>query len=172
MNTQVVIKIVLSIIIYTLLQVFFLKNLVIFDVAFCFVYISVILFLPGSTSTTVSLFIAFFTGLFIDMFYNTGGLHASASLVIAYSRNFILKFLFPSKGLDNEIVVSLADMGTQRFIRYILIMTLIHHSYLFLVEAGSLHFFFHTLLKIVASVLFSSTVIFLVHTYLRNLRIL
>lgn len=171
MNTQVFLRIGLSIIIYLVLQVFFLRNLVIFDIAFCFVYISVILFLPGSTSTTSALVIALIIGLLVDLFYNTAGLHASASLVVAYLRGFILKYLFPSRGLDNEIVVSLSDMGVERFIRYIVIMTFIHHTYLFFVEVGSLTFFTHTLIKILASVVFSSIVIFLMHVYLRSLNV-
>ncbi len=170
MNTQTIIRIGIGIIIYTLIQVFILRNLVFFDVAFCFVYISVILFLPSTTPTSTVLLIAFLTGIVVDMFYNTAGLHASASVLIAYFRGFILKVLFPSRGLENEIVISVDGMGVERFIRYIVIMTFIHHTYLFFVEAGTVNFFLNTSLKIIASVMFSSIVIFLLHVYLKSLR--
>lgn len=170
MNTQSILKIGGSIIIYTFLQVFVLRNLVFFDVAFCFVYISVILFLPSSTPTSTILIIAFLTGLLVDMFYNTAGLHASASVLIGYIRGFILRILFPSKGIENEIVISVDGMGVERLIRYIVILTFIHHTYLFFIEAGSFNFFLNTSLKILASVMFSSIVIFLLHVYLKSLR--
>ncbi|MBX2953275.1 MAG: hypothetical protein KF870_12280 [Leadbetterella sp.] len=170
MNTQTILKIAASIIIYTLLQVFILRNLVFFDVAFCFVYISVILFLPSTTPTSTALLIAFVTGILVDMFYNTAGLHASAAVMIAFIRGFILKVLFPSRGLENEIVISVEGMGVERFIRYIVILTFIHHTYLFFLEAGTFNFFLNTSLKILASVMFSSIVIFLLHVYLKSLR--
>ncbi|ADQ18482.1 hypothetical protein [Leadbetterella byssophila] len=170
MNSQAILRIGGSIIIYTLLQVFILRNLVFFDVAFCFVYISVILFLPSSVPTSTALIIAFVTGIMVDMFYNTAGLHASAALIVAYIRGFILKVLFPSRGLENEIVISIEGMGMERFIRYIVIMTFLHHTYLFFVEAGTFTFFINTTLKILASVMFSSIVIFLLHVYLKSLR--
>lgn len=170
MNTQAFLRIGLSVIVYTLIQVLVLRNLVFFDVAFCFAYISVVLFLPSSTPTSVVLLVAFLTGLVVDMFYNTAGLHTSATLLIAYLRGFILKVLFPSKGLENEIVISIEGMGMERFIRYIVIMTFIHHTYLFFVEAGNFNLFLNTSLKIVSSVLFSSVVIFLLHVYLKSLR--
>lgn len=170
MNTPTILKIAASVIIYTLLQVFILRNLVFFDVAFCFVYISVVLFLPSATPPTTALLIAFATGILVDMFYNTAGLHASALVMIAFIRGFILKVLFPSRGLENEIIISVEGMGVERFIRYIVILTFIHHTYLFFLEAGTVTFFLNTSLKILATVMFSSLVIFLLHVYLKSLR--
>lgn len=170
MNTPTLVRIAASVIIYTLLQVFILRNLVFFDVAFCFVYISVILFLPSTTATSTALLIAFVTGILVDMFYNTAGLHASAIVMIAFIRGFILKVLFPSRGLENEIIISVEGMGVERFIRYIVILTFIHHTYLFFLEAGTFTFFLNTSLKILSSVMFSSMVIFLLHVYLKSLR--
>lgn len=126
--------------------------------------------MPSSMRISLFLAIAFLIGLFVDLFYDTAGIHASASLVIAGVRNYILKVLFPSKGLENEVVVSIEGMGTERFIRYIIIMTFIHHLYLFFLEAGGFQFFLNTSLKVVASVMFSSMVIFLLHVYFKGLQ--
>ena len=141
-----------------------------FDVAFCFVYISVVLFLPSSTPTSTVLIVAFLTGVFVDMFYNTAGLHASATLMIGYFRGFILRVLFSAKNIENEIVISVDGMGIERFIRYIVVMAFIHHSFLFFFEAGNFNHFLNTFLRIIASVLFSSVVIFLLHVYFKSLR--
>lgn len=170
MNTQAIIKVAISILLYTFIQVFILRNLVFFDVAFCFVYISVFLFLPNNTSTSVALIIAFITGLLVDMVYNTAGLHASASVLIAFLRNSIVRAMFPSKIIDNDLSISLETMRLNELFRYIFVVTLIHHTYLFFVEAGSLNFFLNTGIKVLASTVFSTIIIFILHIYLKSLR--
>jgi hypothetical protein len=169
-NSQSLFKIIGTIALYLFLQVFIVRNLVFFEVAFCFVYVSIILFLPSNTPVSVVLLIAFLTGLSVDLFYNTAGLHASASLLLAFLRNYIIKVLFPTKGLDNELLISLEGMGMERFIRYIIILTFIHHFYLFFLEAGSPKYFLNTSLKVVASVMFTSVVTFLLHVYFKSLQ--
>lgn len=170
MNTQTLFKVIGTVLLYLFLQVFIVRNLVFFEVAFCFVYISIILFLPSNTPVSVVLLIAFLTGLSVDLFYNTAGMHASASLLLAFLRSYIIKVLFPTKGLDTELVISLDGMGMERFIRYIVILTFIHHLYLFFLEAGSLNYFLNTSLKVVASVMFTSVVTFLLHVYFKSLQ--
>ncbi|MCF8324940.1 MAG: hypothetical protein K9I84_08275 [Leadbetterella sp.] len=170
MNTKTLFKVIGTVLLYLFLQVFIVRNLVFFEVAFCFVYISIILFLPSNTPVSVVLLIAFLTGLSVDLFYNTAGMHASASLLLAFLRSYIIKVLFPTKGLDTELVISLDGMGMERFIRYIVILTFIHHLYLFFLEAGSLNYFLNTSLKVVASVMFTSVVTFLLHVYFKSLQ--
>jgi hypothetical protein len=169
-NTQSIIKVLGAVLLYLFLQVFVVRNLVFFDVAFCFVYISIILFIPNTMPISALLLIAFLVGILVDMFYNTAGLHAGACVFIAYLRSYILKILFPAKGLDNEVVISLEGLGTERFIRYIVILTFLHHLFLFFVETGTLFNFLNTSLKIVASVLFTSLIVFLLHIYFKSLQ--
>jgi hypothetical protein len=169
-STQSLIKIIGAIVLYLFLQVFVVRNLVFFEVGFCFLYISVILFLPNTVPVSGVLIIAFLVGLVIDIFSNTAGLHASACVLIAFLRSYILKILFPTRGLETELVISLEGLGTERFIRYIVIMTFTHHLYLFFIEAGTIQFFLNTSLKVVSSVLFTSLVVFLMHIYLKSLQ--
>jgi hypothetical protein len=169
-NTQTALKVALSIILYIFLQVFIVRNLVFFNVAFCFVYISAILTMPTSMRTSLYLILAFLIGLFVDAFYDTMGIHASASLLVAGIRNYVVKVLFPTKGLENEVVMSIDGMGAERFIRFIIILTFIHHLYLFFIEAGGFNFFLNTSLKVIASVMFSSVVIFLLQVYFKGLQ--
>lgn len=167
MNAQTVIKLVLTFVIYLLLQILIIRNFVLFDVAFCFVYIACILLLPNEITPTWVIFISFLVGLVIDIFYNTAGVHASAAVLIGYLRSYILKFLFPTKGLDTDIIITIKDMGIERFARYIAIMAFLHHTMLFFVEAGNVTFFLITILKIVSSVIFT-TVMILILQYLRR----
>jgi hypothetical protein len=170
MNTQTILKIVGSVVLYLLLQILLIRNLVIFDVAFCFVYISIILFIPAEMPTGWLLLIAFLLGLGVDMFYNTAGIHASATVLIAYLKPYILKVLFPTKSIENEIVITMKGMGSERFIRYVIVMTFIHHLFLFFVEAGNFSFFLITILKVIASVIFSTIMIILLNTFFKSLQ--
>jgi rod shape-determining protein MreD len=167
MNSQTVIRLIVTFFIYLLLQIVVLRNFVFFDVAFCFVYIACILLLPDEIPPVWIILISFLTGLLVDIFYNTAGVHASASVLIGYLRGYIIKFLFPTKGIENEIVISLKDMGAERFVRYVAILTLIHHSTLFFVEAGGFAFFLITILKIICSVVFTSFMIIILQ-YVRG----
>jgi hypothetical protein len=168
MNTQTIIRLVITFVIYLFLQIFVIRNFVLFDVAFCFVYVGCILLLPNEIGTGITLLLSFLVGLTVDIFYNTAGIHASATVLMGYMRGSVIKFLFPTKGMDTEIIISLKDMGGERFIRYIVILTLLHHTLLFFVEAGNLQqLFIITVLKIVCSVIFTTFMIFLLQ-YLRR----
>lgn len=170
MNTQTVYKIIVTFLLFIALQLLVFRNIVIQDYAFCFMYIAVILFLPYEISTTWVLVISFLVGLIVDIFYDTAGLHAAACVLIGYLRGPIVKFLFPNKGLESEIVFSINSMGTERFVRYVFIMTLIHHTFLFFVEAGTFQNLVVTVLKIISSVLVTTITIVLLHVLFRGIQ--
>jgi hypothetical protein len=167
MNSQTVIRLVLTFVIYLILQIVVIRNFVFFDVAFCFVYIACILLLPDEIDPIWVILISFLIGLLVDIFYNTAGIHASASVLIGYMRGYIIKFLFPTKGVENEVVITLKDMGAERFVRYVAVLTLVHHSMLFFVEAGGFQFFLITILKIICSVVFTTFMIIILQ-YVRG----
>ncbi|KPM48512.1 hypothetical protein [Jiulongibacter sediminis] len=169
MSSQDIIKASLVFVLYLTLQVLFARNLVLFDVAFCFIYLVIILWLPGETDTLWVILISFAIGLFVDLFYNTAGVHAAACTLIGFLRKSILKSFFPSRGIENEINVRLAQLGHQRYLAYIAAMTFIHHLALFFIEAGGTHLFLNTLLKIFSSLLFTVLVIYLLSVFVTNL---
>jgi hypothetical protein len=87
--------------------------------------------------------------------------------MIGYLRGYIIKFLFPTRGVENDITISLKEMGSERFVRYVAILTIIHHSMLFFVEAGGFQFFLITVLKIICSVIFTMFLIIILQ-YVRG----
>lgn len=101
-------------------QIFLLKNLALFGVAFCFIYLLPILILPISIRSTSLLLISFIFGLIIDVFYDTLGLHSAAVLVFAFLRPFWLKAIPPSGGYDDTNSPSLQEMGVVWFLSYAL----------------------------------------------------
>jgi hypothetical protein len=155
-------------VLYLALQILLARNLVLFDYAFCFVYIACILLLPNEINLTWLLVIGFATGIIVDTFYNTLGMHAAATVLMAYCRPLVVRAQIDVPGLESRIEFSLQELGTTAFFRYVLIMALIHHTALFFIEANSLALFIPTLIRIGASTLFTSVSIVLIQFFTRN----
>ncbi|GAB4023011.1 hypothetical protein EXU85_03195 [Spirosoma sp. KCTC 42546] len=153
---------------YLVLQILLVRNLVLFDYAFCFVYIACILLLPNETSLTWLLLIAFVTGIIVDTFYNTLGMHAAATVLMAYCRPLIVRAQIDVPGLESRIEFSLKELGTGAFFRYVFVLAFIHHTALFFIEASSLTLIIPTLIRVAASTLFTTVSIVLIQFFTRN----
>ena len=77
---------IFTFIFYLLLQIFFVRQLVFFNYAFCFVYVATIILLPFDTSRVQLILLGFVAGMLVDVFYNTIGANAAAMTLIAYLR--------------------------------------------------------------------------------------
>lgn len=153
---------------YLTLQILLVRNLVLFDYAFCFIYIACVLLLPNETSLTWLLLIAFATGLVVDTFYNTLGMHAAATVLMAYVRPLIVRAQIDVPGLESRIEFSLHELGTGAFFRYVFVLALIHHTALFFIEASSITLLIPTLIRVGASTLFTTVSIVLIQFFTRN----
>ncbi len=150
---------VLYFILYLLAQVMLFKQLILFNTAFCFVYVTFILLLPIETNTLVLMVVAFVLGFCIDIFYDSLGLHAMSLVLVAYLRNYWLGTITPQGGYDAGEGPTLAVNGLQWFIVYILPLVFIHHFVMFFTEAGGFGIFWFTMLKVISSLAFTMTVI-------------
>ncbi len=153
---------------YLTLQILLVRNLVLFDYAFCFIYIACVLLLPNETSLTWLLLIGFATGLVVDTFYNTLGMHAAATVLMAYCRPLIVRAQIDVPGLESRIDFSLRELGVGPFFRYVFVLTLIHHSALFFIEASSLTLLIPTLIRVGASTVFTTLSVVLIQFFTRN----
>ena len=148
--------------IYLLLQVVLMQNVVLFDVAFCFIYLGFLLMLPFEAGAIRLMLLGFAMGLCVDIFYNSFGIHAAASVFIMYLRPHIISVLAPRGGYETGMTPKLKIMGLEWFSAYSLILIFLHHLVLFFVEAGGFDMFLYTLLKVVASTIFTFVVILIV----------
>lgn len=155
-------------VLYLALQILLVRNLVLFDYAFCFVYIACILLLPNEISRTWLLLIAFATGLIVDTFYNTLGMHTAATVLLAYCRPLIVGAQIDVPGLETRIEFTVRELGVGAFFRYVFILALIHHTALFFIEASSLTLLIPTLIRVAASTLFTTVSIVLIQFFTRN----
>ena len=115
-----------------------------------YIYYLFILWLPFSITRLGLLIIGFFTGLVLDYFTMTPGLHTAACVLIAYARPFIINLLIPKDTAEfNYREPSPRAMGWAPYGVYILVLTLLHHTYLTLLEwlqfGGFLTFIIKTL---------------------------
>lgn len=146
---------------YLLLQVLLLKNLVLFNVAFCFFYVAFILLLPLETNPLSLLVVSFLMGFFVDVFYDSLGIHTAACVGVAYIRKYWLAAITPQGGYDAGASPAIAASGLQWFIVYALPLLFVHHAALFFIEAAGFGLFWHSMLKIIGSVLFTLTLMVL-----------
>jgi hypothetical protein len=141
--------------VYLILQVVLLKNLVLFNTSFCFLYVAFILLLPVEMSNLLLMLIAFLLGISVDIFYNSLGLHTMALVLLAYLRNYWLATITPQGGYDIGTPPTLAANGLQWFLVYTLPLVFVHHLVLFFVEASGFTLFWYTMLKAISSLLFT-----------------
>ncbi|MBP6757463.1 MAG: rod shape-determining protein MreD [Bacteroidia bacterium] len=118
-----------------------------------FPYILFIILYPVNGNKSGLVVASFILGLIMDMFSNSGGIHATACLVLAYFRPAIFKFAF---GLSYEYqTVKLNDVLTPERFSFILLSVVIHHFTLFLLEAFQFSFIFDILIRTLLSTVFT-----------------
>lgn len=139
---------------YVIAQVLLFKRLVLFNTSFCFLYVAFILLLPVETNKLWLMVLAFFLGFTIDIFYDSLGIHALALVTVAYLRNYWLGTITPQGGYDAGSSPAITN-GVQWFLVYSVPMVFVHLTLLFFVEAGGFVLFWFTMLKIMASLLFT-----------------
>lgn len=118
MNIRNLISDLLLATLLVLVQIFLLKNLAVFGVAFGFIYVLGILILPISIRPIPLMLIAFSMGLLVDVFYETIGMHTASATFLAFIRPFWLKAISPTGGYDESDEPTLNQMGLGWFISY------------------------------------------------------
>ena len=139
-NSEIVTNL-LRFIVLVLLQVLLFNHINFLGYINPFVYVLFILMFPLTGNKTLLIFLSFLLGLSVDMFSDTGGVHAGASVFIAWVRPVILKYSFGVSYEYNAINVGRAYISQQ--VTYIGSMVLLHHLILFSLEIFS---FSHILL--------------------------
>ncbi|WP_375417861.1 hypothetical protein [uncultured Hymenobacter sp.] len=148
--------------VYVLVHVLLVSRLVLFERGWCFLYLGFLLFLPLATPIVVQLLLGFGLGLTMDIFYDTGGLHAAAAVLLAFLRPWVLRLLTPRDGYDAQDSVNVHQMGWQWFGVYLGLLVLVHHGAFFVLELGSFRYFGLTLAKVALSWVFTSLALLIV----------
>jgi rod shape-determining protein MreD len=132
-----------------------------------YLYVYFILLLPFETAGWLLLISSFLVGLTIDMFTGTMGIHASASVFMAFMRPTVIRSIASSKEFEAGMQPSIRDLGFRWFFIYSLFLILIHHAALFFLEVFRLEGFWDTIKRILFSSAFT-LVLVLITQYLFN----
>ena len=128
-----------------LLQVLVLNNIQLSGYLNPYIYVLFIIVLPFETPGWLVLILGFLIGFSIDIFSNTLGINAAATVAMAFARHHILRRLAPRGGFELNAYPDIHSYGIWWFVKYSFILILIHHLYLFYLAVFSFQFFFKTL---------------------------
>ena len=141
-----------------LLQVLILNNVHIAGYATPFLYIYLILKFESDTPRNALMLWAFFLGLAVDVFSDTPGMNAAATVLLAFLRPTFLRLFVPRDTLDT-LVPAIRTMGILPFLKYLVVSVLIHHGLLLTLEFFPFAHIGTLLLRIAASTLLTVTCI-------------
>ncbi len=156
MNKQITTNII-RVVFILLVQVVLLKrNLTLgeFNYVHLTVYALIIAMFPYNWNRTLVVFLGFCTGLFVDMFYDSPGVHAGATTFIAYARHYVLNWMAPTEGYKNNSLTA-HQLGVPWFFTYMAIIVFLHLIFLYSLDAFSFVYLkeiiFRTVFSFIAS---------------------
>lgn len=140
------------------IQVVLVSNVQLFGYSSPYIYILFLIGFPLNVNRNLFIILGFLLGLCIDIWSNTGGVHAGASVLIAYLRPFLLKISFGVSYEHNNIKLVQAEFKQQ--IVYLFFMVFIHHLTLFALENFSTKLLLQTLESTAVTSIFSIVLIY------------
>ncbi len=161
-------NIILRFIILLLVQVLVLNHIHFSGYINPYLYVLFILLLPFQTPNWLLLVASFLMGLSVDLFSNTPGMNAAASVFMAYIRPGVIRLLESGKNYEVGMSPGIRDLGFRWFFSYSLMLILAHHFVLFYLEIFRMSEFFTTFSRVVLSVIFTMILViitqYLFHT--------
>lgn len=167
MSSKIILVNIFRWLVLLFVQIFLLRNMAFYNLSTPFIYVLFILVLPFNIPNLLLYVIAFITGLTLDAFYDTLGVHTSACIALAFVR-----ILFISVSLNREAIdepePSLGNMGFRWFSLYAVLCIFVHHFVLFFLEAFKLTSLSYTLGRTLLSVVFTLFTVLLVEFIFHN----
>lgn len=164
--TRVALNMAARFVVLVLVQVLIFNHINFMGYINPYIYILFIILFPANNNRTLFVFLAFLLGFCVDVFSDSGGVHAAACVALAYIRPVFLKFSFGTVYDYQSIKFSQTDFSS-RF-TYFSALVIIHHFILFSLEIFNISkiiliiqktFFssiFTILLCLIISILFSA----------------
>ncbi|MEN8227486.1 MAG: rod shape-determining protein MreD [Bacteroidota bacterium] len=151
---------IIRFLVVVLFQVLVMDNVMINGFMVPYIYLLFILLMPFETPRWTQLLLGFLLGMGIDIFENTPGMHTAATVLVAFVRPYLLNLLAPRGGYEPETFPRIHYYGFAWFLKYTLIIVVIHHFTLFYLEVFQLKDFLSTLLRVIlSSILSASTIV-------------
>ena len=116
-----------------LLQIIVMNNINFLGYINPFIYIFFLFLYPIKKNDWGVLILAFFLGLIIDMFANSGGVNAAATLFIAFIRLPVLQSVLGKRELDHSSM-NIFKLPFPKLFVFIMVLTTVHHLIVFTLE--------------------------------------
>ncbi len=156
------VRLAISFFLLVLLQVLVLNNILFTGYLNPYVYVLFVLFLPLNTRRSSTLLLAFALGACIDIFENSGGIHAAATVCLAFARRAFLKITTQKRGVDFEGII-INRLPLRLLILYGFMGIFTHHLVLFLIESFNLRDIGSIMLQTLVSSLFTTLIALGIH---------
>lgn len=127
------------------------------------IYPMFILLLPFDVKGWVLLVAAFFTGLGVDMFSDSMGMHAAASVFMAVMRPAVIRLISVKTEFDAGEEPRIENNGLGWVLLYTLILLFLHHLALFIIEVFRWDEILQVLFRTLLSTGFSLVIIMISH---------
>ena len=147
-----VLRVAIYCLVFLSIQVLVLNNIHFLRLATPFLYVYLILKLESDTPRNAQMLWAFFLGLAVDIYSDTPGMNAAATVLLAFVRPLLLRLFVPRDTTDS-FVPGIRTLGMAPFLKYITASVLLHHCALLGIEFFSTAHVGLLLLRIVASTL-------------------
>lgn len=155
----------LILIVLVLLQVLLFNNIQFSGYVNPYIYIIFILLLPVEIPSWLLLLLSFGTGMIIDLYSGSPGMHSSASVLAGFVRPYVLRLISPRDGYETGAQPSMLIYGFRWFLMYSVIIVIVHHTALFYLEVFRFTDFFRTLLRVMLSSVFTIIFVLIIEFY-------
>lgn len=162
---------IIRFIVFFLLQVLVFKGVDLNSGSFQYfhllIYPIAILLLPIDLPKPYVLLLGFLIGISVDIFYDSLGVHASASVFMAYTRSYILKILEPRGGY-NFRTPGLGNSEFSWFASYLALSMALFLIFYFSMDAFSFVYFVKIILNTIFSFIISVSIIIIYQVIFRT----
>lgn len=149
--TKFAIRYLITLLLMVPLQAIVFNHLILFNVAVPLVFLWLIIMLPVTLGTNVSMLISFIAGFALDVFCDTPGLNALCCTVLSFARKPLFHLYVSA---DDDLAgrsPSTRTMGHAAFMKFIFTVIAIYCILMFTIEAFQFYNFRLLILRILSS---------------------
>jgi len=151
---------------FILIQVIVLKSVSIdinwLEKGMFFIYPLFLILLPINIPRPLLILAGFITGLTVDIFYDSLGVHAATAVLVSYIRMYVLRVYQPAQGYKTEGSPSAFNYGFPWFLAYSATMLIIFLFTYFSISYFSFVYILNIILSTIISFFFTMF-LFIVH---------
>lgn len=167
MNNSVL-NIIVRFIVLVFLQVAIFDNIHFLGFITPYPYILFILLYPLNVNRNLLLLLSFLLGITLDIFNNSGGVHTTACITLAFMRKSLLKMSF---GYSYEYhMFKIPEKFSSELLTYYVSGVLIHHTILITLELLDFKHFVEMSLRILGSSIFTILLFFLLTGWTKSIK--